>query len=142
LDATDLYWTNLYKVSFQSVGNPSVSLRKEIGQSSWKLLVAEIELVRPQRILFLTGQWWAEPFLRNSNFVGREQTGYKHVYQRGFWSCSDGNKAAVVVADHPERKKRGMIVSEILDAFSTLGREGSQDKFANRSPDAVQNSFE
>jgi hypothetical protein len=116
-----LYWTNLYKVSFQSTGNPSGSLQKVMRQGSCNMLAAEIESFQPQRILFLTGQWWAEPFLSNSSFIHRGTATDSHVHQTGFWSLNNGCKAAVVVADHPERKKRDEIVSEIMDAFKRLG---------------------
>jgi hypothetical protein len=119
-----LYWTNLYKISLQTTGNPSSSLQKKVGPSSQKMLATEIELLQPQRILFLTGKWWADPFLHNSKYVSQETATYTHVHQTGFWSLSNGSKAAVVVADHPERKRRSTIISEIMDAFGKFGRGG------------------
>jgi hypothetical protein len=116
-----LYWTNLYKLSFQSTGNPSESLQKAIRPGSWKMLTVEIEFLKPHRILFLTGQWWAEPFLSFSNFIPQETGPYPHVHQTGFVSLNNGAKALIVVADHPERKKRNDIILEIVDAFSKIG---------------------
>jgi hypothetical protein len=112
----------LYKISPHTTGNPSGSLQKAVGPASQKMLATEIELLLPQRILFLTGKWWADPFLHNSKYVSQETAPYTYVHQTGYWAFSNGSKAAVVVADHPERKRRSTIISEIMDAFSKLGR--------------------
>jgi hypothetical protein len=121
--ANYLYWTNLYKVSLQTTGNPSESLKKAMMQSSIKILAAEIEMLQPQRILFLTGRWWADPFLKCSNFTHQDTAVNSHVHQTGFWSLKNGSKAAVVAADHPERKKRSEIISNIMDAFKKLSED-------------------
>jgi hypothetical protein len=119
--ANHLYWTNLYKISLANRSNPPGSLKKVTEPASLKMLATEIEFLRPQRILFLTGPWWAEPFLHDSNYVSQKTAPHAHVYQTGVWSLTNGKKAAVLVADHPERKKRSVILSGIMQTFSELG---------------------
>ncbi len=116
-----LYWTNLYKVSPQRRRNPSQSLKLAIDSSSWKMLITEIELLQPKRILFLTGQWWAEQFLKNTTFRAFEVPPIPHVFRTGFLPFR-GSEAAVVVSDHPQGKTRSEIVFGVLDAFAKLGR--------------------
>jgi hypothetical protein len=117
-----LYWTNLYKISPLNTGNPSGSLKRLVEPACRKMLTMEVEFLLPQRILFLTGQLWANPFLPDLNYVSQKTATYTRVHETGFCLLSNGSKAAVVVADHPERKKRSVIVSEIVDAFSKLER--------------------
>jgi hypothetical protein len=119
--ANYLYWTNLYKISLANRSNPPGSLKRVIEPACRKMLATEIEHLRPQRILFLTGQWWAEPFLHDSHYTPQKTAPQTHVYQTGVWSLTNGSKAAVVVADHPERKKRSVILSGIMETFSDLG---------------------
>lgn len=119
-----LYWTNLYKLSLQTVGNPPGSLREVIRQASVKMMEAEIEALQPKRILFLTGQWWAYDFLENNpNFTRQEGATFPNnrVHQTGFWKMKSLREAVVVVADHPERKKRSEIFADVMEAFHRLG---------------------
>jgi hypothetical protein len=117
-----LYWTNLYKLSLYHGGNPGGSLRKIQSQPCQEMLATEIRLLAPQKILFLTGGWWAEPFLKNLNFKPQETGNYSHVYQTGFLSLNNGTWCSVVVADHPERKRRSIIIADIFNAFSSLSQ--------------------
>jgi len=119
--ANYLYWTNLYKVSPEERRNPSQSLKLKIDSSSWKMLIIEIELLQPKRILFLTGQGWAEQFLKSTTFRASEVPQIRRVFQTGFLPFH-GGEAAVVVSDHPQAKKRREIVDGVLDAFAKLGR--------------------
>jgi hypothetical protein len=116
-----LYWTNLYKVSLANRSNPPTSLKRVVEPACREMLANEIEQLRPQRILFFTGQWWAGPFLRDAHYAPEKTAPHTHVYQTGIWSLSDASKAAVVVANHPERKKRSVILSEIIETFNELG---------------------
>jgi hypothetical protein len=115
-----LYWTNLYKISPHVGRNPSLSLCKLQGPACQEMLGVEIKLLEPQRILFLTGAWWANPFLRALKFAPRLVGTYSHVHQTGYLRLESGELCSVVVADHPERKKRSVIGAEILDAFYKL----------------------
>src|SRR5260370_39834791 len=45
---------------------------------------------------------------------------YSHVHQTGYLRLESGELCSVVVADHPELKKRWVIGAEILDAFHKL----------------------
>jgi hypothetical protein len=118
-----LYWTNLYKLSLAAVGNPPWSLQKVILEASVKMLAAEIEALQPTRILFLTGPWWASHFLENNpDFTSQKKESFPNarVYQTGFWKMKCLREAAVVVADHPERKKRSAIFADVLEAYRRL----------------------
>lgn len=115
-----LYWTNLYKISPHGRRNPSLSLCKLQGPACQEMLGVEIKLLKPRRILFLTGAWWANPFLRALKFVPRLVGTYSQVHQTGYLRLESGKLCSLVVADHPERTKRSVIAAEILDAFDKL----------------------
>lgn len=115
-----LYWTNLYKLSCFPIGNPGGSLQKIQRVACQEMLKTEINLLAPQRILFLTGEWWAEPFLNTLNYNAQECGVDSHVHQTGFLNLDSGIRCSIVVADHPERKKREDVVRDILAAFDKL----------------------
>lgn len=112
-----LSWTNLFKLSLSPTGNPPASLRSKILQASVELLKAEIDAIRPKRILFLTGRWWAHPFLESCTLLENPPQ-LRYIHQIGYWTLPNGGRSFVVVADHPERKKRCLISSGILESFA------------------------
>jgi hypothetical protein len=60
-----IIWSNLYKVSPAKGRNPSETLKRVQREICKKYLLEEVNLWRPQRILFLTGGDWAEPFVQH-----------------------------------------------------------------------------
>lgn len=56
-----LAWTNLYKISPYSGGNPNNKLIGETLNSCALILQKEIFCLRPTHIVFITGGWWYKP---------------------------------------------------------------------------------
>lgn len=56
-----LAWTNLYKLSPCSGGNPNNKLISETLNSCACILRKEISYLRPTHIVFITGDWWYKP---------------------------------------------------------------------------------
>jgi hypothetical protein len=116
-----LAWTNLYKLAPFSGGNPSSSLQKAQLALCQQLLDLEIQLLRPVRILCLTGWDWAESFFsaagdftppsQGSSFVDR----IGHVFVRGL-----SEPIRLLVARHPARKPRDRFLEGLRQAHLEL----------------------
>jgi len=105
-----LVWSNLYKVSPASGGNPSNVLCDIQFPGCTELLNLELRTYRPSRVLFLTGADWAVPFL--STIELNETAGFRYVERIGL--C---DRAQYVIAAHPQGKPGNVWVHEVLTAF-------------------------
>ncbi|CAN5581106.1 hypothetical protein BH23CHL7_BH23CHL7_15970 [soil metagenome] len=114
VDATDwpshLAWTNLYKLAPAAGWNPGADLQLAQRGAAIRLLEAEIAALRPRRILFLTGRWWAEPLATSLGMDIEWTTGL--VEGAGRYRA-----AQVVVAKHPMGKPHRELVAQVLGAF-------------------------
>ena len=86
------------------------------------MLVAEIALWAPQRILFLTGWDWATPFVEA---LSRKQGAANQDDLVAFSAniiASKGHRksTSVVVGPHPQGKPEGRIVKRVVEEFSRL----------------------
>ena len=121
----NIAWSDLYKISYKSGGNPGPQLIKSIKDQCEKILVEEIKTLKPHYILFLTGyKGWFSVFerafesdnirfdnkLRNINNNDKiELTGSLFF---------DDHRAEIVVAPHPQGKKENDLIDEIIKVFT------------------------
>jgi hypothetical protein len=66
-----LAWTNLYKISPCSGGNPNNKLISETLDSCACILRKEISYLRPTHIVFITGDWWYKPTGKKPKLDGK-----------------------------------------------------------------------
>jgi hypothetical protein len=116
---SQLHWTNLYKVNPAEIGNPGGRLRRAQDRICQQILLEEIALLRPKRVLFLTGLDWAGPFLTSFAAQTDRLEGEPWVQARGSLPIGAEN-AQFVVAVHPARKPRRLITESILKYFDAL----------------------
>ncbi len=92
-------WTNLYKVSPSSGGNPSTSLQDVQLTYCQQLLRREIEVWQPRRILFLSGYGWMKRFCDALGIEGEKTEDARFVQFAGTLASTG---AKVVVGPHPQ----------------------------------------
>ena len=107
-----LVWSNLAKLAPWAGGNPGGALlevQRELGPG---LLAAEIDELRPRRVLVLTGRWWAEPYVDALGLGVDWRPGLvEGVGMQG--------ERGWVIAPHPQRKPRELL-SLVIDAYRAL----------------------
>jgi hypothetical protein len=113
---SQLIWSDLYKVAPFYGGNPNKILQEAQLKDCLSHLNEELQLWRPKRILFLTGTNWAQPFLEHLHAVGQSKNGC--VQWSGNINLPD-TQAKVVVGVHPQGKKEGPIIQEIIQEFAS-----------------------
>lgn len=120
--ASKLVWTNLYKLSPQSGGNPSNHVCDLQLSGCIELLQSEIEYHRPAKVLFLTGMGWAEPFLKSLGFQYESDLTSSQVEGFGRAGLNDGHQFSYVVASHPQGKPGGHMkwAGDVLSKFERL----------------------
>jgi hypothetical protein len=111
-----LVWSNLYKVSPAAGGNPGTMLQRAQFNGCMQLLRWEIENYRPQRLLFLTGYDWVDPFLQQA-WRDCERPNDQLVQAVGRVTCGD-HDAACVVACHPQSRNEQNWVNAVVEAFN------------------------
>lgn len=109
--ASHLIWSNLYKVSPASGGNPDNVLCEIQLPGCVDLFKCELRIYRPSRVLFLTGADWAAPFLDGTNL----QEGVGSKYVKGAVDVYD---ARCVIAVHPQGKPGEAWAREVVTAFN------------------------
>lgn len=109
--SSQLVWSNLYKISPATGGNPSNALCDIQFAGCAELLDLEFATYRPSRVLFLTGSNWADPFLAQWELPKSDQ--FQYVERVGPYG-----KAHCVVAAHPQGKPEEKWVNEVISAFS------------------------
>ena len=120
--ASKLVWSNLYKLSPQSGGNPSNHVCELQLSGCIELLQSEIEHHRPAKVLFLTGMDWAEPFLRGLGFQYESDLTTSQVEGFGRTVLNDGHQFSYVIASHPQGKPGGhrKWADDVLSKFERL----------------------
>lgn len=113
-----LVWSNLYKISPSSGGNPTDSLCGYQFDACNELLKTEIEEYQPKCIVFLTGENWFDGFL-SENISLTPKPDSKWVDASGTLSLN-GFISKVVIAKHPQGKPETELLNEIIDALSKV----------------------
>lgn len=105
-----LCWSNLYKISPRSGGNPPKELRALQRPFAMQLIAEEIAQFAPARVLVLAGENWFRPFARHLDLT---------VTQLGTdVSIAQGGGRIWVIAPHPQGKQEKPLVDAIADAFA------------------------
>lgn len=64
-------WSNLYKISYSAGGNPNEEIKKSVNDVSLRIIQRELELLKPGRVLFNTGEnFFYNIAMRETNVFG------------------------------------------------------------------------
>lgn len=112
----NIVWTNLYKASPDSGGNPNKKSRRVQLEACREILKEELERFKPTHILVLTGyDWFADFASLFEDAVERgNEYGEKEMFVEG---SATYNGAKVVIACRPEFRRKQEYVCELLEAF-------------------------
>ena len=100
-----LVWSNLYKLAPWKGGNPGSRLAAIQFPFCRDLLMQEIDLFRPRRIVFATGLNWVDRFLDHTRFVRSDLRPFgQNVLGLGDLVLKDEKVGKFVIAVHPARK--------------------------------------
>ena len=117
--SSHLVWSNLYKVSPAEGGNPNNALINIQFPLCKKMLRLEVNEFKPKRLLFLTGNDWADDFLTDKWFKRNSQIGngaYNYVEDFGLLRKS----IKFVVACHPQGRPEEDWTNEVAGAFEEI----------------------
>lgn len=109
-----LVWSNLYKLSPAEGGNPGGRLQNALLCGCKKLLNLELRTYRPSKVLFLTGEDWAQPFMEEFQDAPGAQ---EYVQRNGILQVDDLN-TQLVVAVHPQGRPQCRWVTEVIRCFN------------------------
>lgn len=110
-------YSNLYKIAPEA-GNPSTRLMNVQFEQCVKILQTEIKLLKPKNVVFLTGFWWAGPFIERLITSDKIDTSGTSFIE--FASRSAGIN--YIVGQHPQGKPEQEHFQEIVDVIDALGR--------------------
>ena len=122
-------WSNLYKISFSKGGNPDYSIIDKINEISLKIILREIEVFKPNKVLFNTGEnFFNNIALSNKNvFDLTKVKGSDNILYVGEYEYSTNEKCKMIVCRRPDEVrlhyKNVDIVKEareILMAFESI----------------------
>ncbi len=105
-------WSNLYKISNQSGGNPDQNLVNVEYELCKKILFKEIEFLQPKIIIFFTSGW-EEYFLKDLN-IEKINTDKEYVRY-----ISHYKNSLIIVGDHPQGKKESVYLENIKNLYET-----------------------
>jgi hypothetical protein len=119
-----LTWSNLYKVALSAsdgrkAGNPGAPLQRAQRDACIKLLRQELQQFKPKRVLFLTGQDWADPFLQEPEVDNWSSSKTELVQSFGKLKVGD-RMVDFVVAKHPQGKPETKLACQVLKSFEKL----------------------
>ena len=116
---SSITWTNLYKLSPAAGGNPSSALIRLQHEICVELLRQEVDDYRPNRVLFLTGTDWAEPFLQQLGTFEVRWNGLGSVQMAGILQSKGfSSNVSVVVAQHPQGKGDSTYIDGLREAWA------------------------
>ncbi len=104
-------WSNLYKVSKSSGGNPSDKLCSLQLETCKKILLKEIREIKPDLILFITDMNWFKDF--NIEEFEIEENSGETVIAYGKYESSK-----IIVTKRPEGKKEEKFVDDVISVFN------------------------
>lgn len=123
----NVVWSNLYKISYSKGGNPDDKLIDTINDVSVKIILKEIDLFKPSKILFNTGENLFERTGLNHVFNLKKTSDGGNVLFTGAYTYSTGETCKIVVCKRPDDPRYHYTntdivteAKEILTAFNTL----------------------
>ena len=120
-------WSNLYKISYSEGGNPNTEIIEAIKEISLKIILREIALLKPSRVLFNTGEnLFSYLALASSNVFGLTKVPEEgNILYKGEYEYLPSEKCKIVVCKRPDVRNahytNADIVNEakeILSAFN------------------------
>ena len=113
-----LVWSNLYKLSPHDGGNPCAFLCNIQQPACIEMLTLELNMWKPQRLLFLTGADWFNPFRTALGSAKPGEVKFNYICECGNATLPSGQRYRYVVAPHPQGKRAQPILADIVSAFS------------------------
>jgi hypothetical protein len=100
-----LAWTNLYRLLNEGGHNPRPRLKRAQERACVEMLIAELQNYLPNRVLLLTGEGWARPFL--DAFTTQLGGDITEQSSCDFVECAGrielgGKSVPIVVGQHPQ----------------------------------------
>lgn len=121
----NVVWSNLYKISFSKGGNPNDEIIEVINAISLKIILEEIELFKPSRVLFNTGEnLFANVVLKYGNVFGLEKiSDESNILYKGLYEYMQGERCTIIVCKRPDVRRLHYtnedIVNEAKEIIST-----------------------
>ena len=113
-----LVWSNLYKIAPEKGGNPDTALCRIQLAGCIELFKLELMTYIPSRLLLLTGNEWALPFLPDPDDTLMGLAEFRYVERIGILTVApDKQPIRYVVAAHPQGKPEEQWISEVCCAF-------------------------
>lgn len=118
-------WSNICKVAPGKEGNPNNALYEAQINVCHQIMQAEIEVLSPKIVLFLTGKNWALSTLRYLNH--NEPTKSIKKFTWGDYECKayEIDNVFYLLTEHPQGKPETAHVQCIIDLLKALGCEDS-----------------
>lgn len=121
-------WSNLYKISYSKGGNPDDKVIETINKISLKIILKEIELLKPSLVLFNTGENLYSKIIESTNpFKLAKNSVDNNVLYTGIYEYLPNKNCKIVVCRRPDVRSLHYTntdivneASEILTAFKTL----------------------
>ena len=106
----NIAWSNIYKISNASKGNPSQKLMSVQIDTAKEILKTELDIFQPKIAIFLTSLRWARPFLNDLSIEKiTTRSDFKYVELIGKY-----NNTIIIVGQHPQGKPEDEQKNEIL----------------------------
>ena len=124
--ASNLIWSNLYKIAPSISGNPNGQVQKIQRQAAIRILQKEIELYKPTHILFVTDIDWLEATWRNNkeelSFAKALQIETNNSINDGLFVKAFGKyfDTKYVVCVRPEKRKIADLSRDVITAFESI----------------------
>ena len=127
-----LVWSNLYKLSPSTGGNPPAKMRRAQLEACIELLNLEIDQYTPRRLLLITGLEWAEPFLERLEPRPAQPSLIGDVVEYAGW-LNDGG-VELVVTRRPEAYNESKFTESVVTAFHQLDRQRPAVQWQRENP--------
>ncbi|SFP41352.1 hypothetical protein SAMN05216343_10741 [Oscillibacter sp. PC13] len=115
-------WSNLYKVSFSEGGNPDDSIIDVINDVSLRIISREIEMLKPSRVLFNTGEnFFSYIAMNGRNSFNVERVPYdSNVLFTGRYEYAPNQSCKIVVCKRPDDRRLHYTNADIVKAAQEI----------------------
>jgi len=112
----EIVWSNLYKVSFSKGGNPDPQTIRLILDISRRIVLREIELLKPSRVLFNTGNsYFAEMMLDKQDVFQLEKVeDSSNILYVGNYEYLPNESCRIVVCKRPDVRNPSYTNADII----------------------------
>ncbi len=116
-----IVWSNLYKVSPASSGNPTNDLIRSQIDKCVEILKTEIELYKPEYILFVTDYWYLKPSKSKNDdkeYFMELIGDYRKCSSEYIIGKQNKESHKIVICKRPERRDTIKMAEDIYNAFT------------------------